>query len=109
MGGRGIAQAPPPPKITLAGSELTAKYLYTLDFTDTYGAIAALVGATKTRNIDGLLTTDAVSLQAMDTLSGACISHCWVSSAGVLSIRFVTAVALGVTLGAIPFRLTVVR
>jgi hypothetical protein len=109
MGGRGIAQAPPPPKITLAGSELTAKYLYTIDFTDTYGAIAALLGTTKTRTIAGLLTTDYVDLIALDTLSGAAISHCWVSSADTLSIRFVTAVALGVTLGAIPFRLLVVR
>lgn len=109
MGAKGISQAPPPPKITLAGSELTAKYLYTLDFTDTYGAIAALLGATKTRNIAGLLETDFVSLLALDSLSGACISHCWVSAPGVLSIRFVTAVALGVTLGAVNFRLLVVR
>lgn len=109
MGSKGISQAPPPPKITLAGSLLTAKNLYTLDFSDTYGAVAALVGATKTRTISGLLTTDYVDLIALDSLSGAAISHCWVSSADTLSIRFVTAVALGVTLGAVNFRLLVVR
>lgn len=109
MGARGIAQAPPPPIATLAAAACSAKNLYTIDFTDTYGAIAALLGATKTRNITGLLETDFVSLLALDSLSGACISHCWVSAPGVLSIRFVTAVALGVTLGAVNFRLLVVR
>ena len=84
--------------------------IFTVDFTATFGAIAALVGTVQTATITGLLTTDAVSVNCLGTMTaGANISNARVSTSDVLEITFTTAVALGVSLGALTYRAVVFR
>lgn len=86
------------------------KQMFTVDFTATFGAIAALVGAVKTRTITGLLTTDTVLLQCRGSMTaGATIANARVSADDTLEIAFTTAVALGVTLGPLTYRCVVLR
>lgn len=84
--------------------------IFTVDFTASFGAVASLVGTPVTQAITGLLTTDAVVVQCLGTMtSGANIANSRVSSADTLEITFTTAVALGVTLGSLNWRATVFR
>lgn len=84
--------------------------VFTKDVTYTPGAIAALVGAATTTTVTGLLTTDAVTAQCLGTMTaGAAIANVRVSATNTLEITFTTAVALGVTLGSLVFRVTVFR
>lgn len=84
--------------------------VFTVDFTKTVGAITALVGVAVTQSIPGLLNTDAVSLQCLGSMTaGAAIGNVRVSSADTLEMTFVTAVAVGVTLGSLNWRVIVVR
>lgn len=84
--------------------------IFQKDVSYTPGVIAALVGAVTTTSVTGLLTTDQVVVQCIGTMTaGAAIANARVSSADTLEITFTTAVALGVTLGALTFRLTVFR
>lgn len=84
--------------------------IFSKDVTYTPGVIAALVGAATTTTVTGLLTTDAVMAHCTGTMTaGAAIANVRVSSADTLEITFTTAVALGVTLGSLTFRLTVFR
>lgn len=84
--------------------------VFTKDVTYTPGVIAALVGAVTTTTVTGLLTTDQVIAQCRGTMTaGAAIANTRVSAADTLEITFTTAVALGVTLGSLTFRVTVLR
>lgn len=81
------------------------------DFTATVGAVTALTGTTYTTTITGLKTTDQVLVNCITgTLpAGTNIANSRVSAADTLEIRFTTAVAIGVTLGSLTFRVTVFR
>lgn len=84
--------------------------VFTQDVTFTPGAIAALVGAAKTVSVIGLLTTDQVCVNCTGTMTaGGIIANARVSVADTLEITFVTAVAIGITLGSLTFRVTVFR
>lgn len=84
--------------------------VFTKDVTYTPGIIAALVGAATTVTVTGLLTTDSVNVFCTGTMTaGAAIANARVSAANTLEITFTTAVALGVTLGSLTFRVTVFR
>lgn len=84
--------------------------VFSKDVTYTPGVIAALIGAVTTTTVTGLLTTDNVAVQCIGTMTaGAAIANARVVSANTLEITFTTAVALGVTLGSLTFRLTVFR
>lgn len=86
------------------------KNVFQQDVTYTPGVIAALTGATTTVSVSGLLTTDQVVANCTGTMTaGAAIANTRVSSADTLEITFTTAVAVGVTLGSLTFRLTVFR
>jgi hypothetical protein len=87
----------------------TERRTFTQDFSKSVGLITALTGITTTQSVPGLLTTDAVSINVQGNLSGAILANAWVSSADTLSMTFNTAVALGVTLGALTFRLSIFR
>jgi hypothetical protein len=107
------SQGMPPSRIdgasVLAGGVAVAK-IFRTDVTFTPGSIAALVATVKTVAVTGLLTTDAVAVNCIDGLGlGAVIANTRVSAADTLEITFTTAVAIGVTLGSLAFRVTVFR
>lgn len=84
--------------------------MFVKDVTYTPGVIAALVGAVTTTTVTGLLTTDVVHVYCTGTMTaGGAIANARVSAADTLEITFTTAVALGVTLGSLTFRVTVFR
>lgn len=84
--------------------------VFTRDFTATFGAITALTGTAVTQTVAGLLTTDQVFVQCLGTMTaGATIANARVSAANTLEITFTTAVALGVSLGSLSWRVTVFR
>lgn len=86
------------------------KNMFQQDVTYTPGVITALTGATTTTTVTGLLTTDQVVANCTGTMTaGAAIANTRVSAPDTLEITFTTAVALGVTLGSLTFRLTVFR
>jgi hypothetical protein len=106
--GMGNVSAPisgsPPSGFTAVSS------IFQKDVTYTPGAIAALLGAVTTTTVTGLLTTDQVFVQCTGTMTaGAAIANARVSASNTLEITFTTAVALGVTLGSLTFRVTVFR
>lgn len=83
---------------------------YYQDFSATFGAITALTGSIETVTVTGLLTTDQVHLECISApTSGMIIANVRVSADDTLEVYIVTAVALGITLGALNFRLTVIR
>ncbi len=84
--------------------------VFSIDVTYTAGAIAALVSTVTTTTVTGLLTTDQVLVQCRGTLtSGAIIANARVSATNTLEVTFTTAVAIGVTLGSLVYRVTVFR
>ena len=84
--------------------------IFSRDITFTAGAIAALVSTVVTQTVTGLLTTDQVLVQCRGTMtSGAVIANARVSATNTLEITFSTAVALGVSLGSLTYRITVFR
>lgn len=84
--------------------------LVTVNFTNTPGAITALTGTAVTQSITGLLTTDQVHIELVSAPpSGYVPPNVRVSSADTLEMFFTTAVAVGITLGSLNFRLTVIR
>lgn len=84
--------------------------IFVMDFTTTFGAISSLIGTTKTFNVPGLQTTDFVSVKCTGSMTTGCtIANARVSAADTLEITFTTAVALGLTLGSLNFRLFVLR
>lgn len=86
------------------------KNLFIMDFTTAFGAVVSLLGSVKTFNIPGLETTDFVSVKCTGGLTvGACIANARVSAPDTLEITFTTAVVLGITLGALNYRLFVLR
>lgn len=83
---------------------------YYQDFSATFGAITALTGSIETVTVTGLLTTDQVHLECISApTSGMIIANVRVSADDTLEVYIVTAVAVGITLGALNFRLTVIR
>lgn len=84
--------------------------IVTVDFTATFGAITALTGSTKTQTVTGLLTSDQVHIQCVSAVpSGLLAPNARVSAANTLELSFNTGVAIGITLGSLTFRLTVIR
>jgi len=84
--------------------------IFRKDITFTAGAVTALVGLVSTQAVTGLLTTDAVQVNCTGLMtSGAVIANARVSSTGNLAITFATAVAAGVTLPSLTYRITVFR
>lgn len=84
--------------------------IFQKDVTFTPGVIASLLGAVTTTTVTGLVTTDQVLVQCTGTMTaGAAIANARVSASNTLEITFTTAVALGVTLGSLTFRVTVFR
>lgn len=84
--------------------------IFSKDITFTAGAIAALVSTVVTQTVTGLLTTDQVVVRCIGTLtSGAVIANTRVSATNTLEITFSTAVAVGVSLGSLTYRITVFR
>lgn len=81
-----------------------------LNFTATLGAVTPLTGTAVTQTITGLLTTDQVHVECVSAPpSGYIPPNARVSASDTLSLYFNTAVALGITLGSLNFRLTVIR
>lgn len=81
-----------------------------LNFTDTFGAISPLTGTEVTEIVIGLLTTDQVHVECVGAPpSGYIPPNARVSADDTLKLYFNTAVALGITLGSLDFRLTVIR
>lgn len=81
-----------------------------LNFTATFGAIAALTGTAVTQAVAGLLTTDQCHVECVSSPpSGYVHPNARCSTNGTLELFFTTAVAVGITLGALNFRLTVIR
>ena len=85
--------------------------VFTKDVAITAGAITALTGTTVTATVAGLLTTDTVIVNCVSAVSpaGMIIANARVSLANTLELTINTAVALGITLGALTFRVTVLR
>ncbi len=84
--------------------------IFQKDITFTAGAITALTGITSQQTVTGLLATDQVHIQCTAAMTaGATIANAYVSAADTLQVVFTSAVALGVTLGSLTYRLTVVR
>lgn len=84
--------------------------IFMFDFSFTPGTLTALIANTKTFSIPGLLTTDGVAISCTSGLGlGANIANVRVSATDTLEIAFTTAVAIGVTLGSLNFRLMVHR
>lgn len=80
------------------------------DVTFTPGAIAALTGTLASTSVPGLLTTDQVMVQCVSAPpAGMQIANARVVSTDNLEIFFVTSVAIGITLGSLTFRVTVLR
>ncbi len=94
----------PPSGFTAVGG------IFRKDIVFTAGAITALVGIESTQTVTGLLTTDAVLVTCTQAMvAGATIANAYVSAADTLKVVFTTAVAVGVTLGSLTYRLTVIR
>ena len=87
------------------------KNCFVYEFTTAFGVIVALLGTSKTYPVPGLLTTDICVIQcAPNGLTlGANISNAYCDTDGQLTVQFTTAVALGVTLGSLTYRLFVLR
>ncbi|MFA5898357.1 MAG: hypothetical protein WC829_04510 [Hyphomicrobium sp.] len=84
--------------------------VFTKDITFTAGAITALTGVSSQQTVTGLLTTDHVVVECTAAMvAGATIANAYVSATDTLQVVFTTAVALGVTLGALTYRVTVFR
>lgn len=84
--------------------------VFTKDITFTAGAITALTGISSQQTVTGLLTTDYVAVECTAAMvAGATIANAYVSAADTLQVVFTTAVAVGVTLGSLTYRLTVFR
>lgn len=84
--------------------------IFNIDLAMVVGTVTALTGTVFTSAVTGLLTTDQVTVQCQGALTaGAAIGNARCSTNGVLSINFITAVALGVTLGSLTYRITVFR
>ena len=84
--------------------------IFNLNLTLAVGTVTALTGTAFTTAVTGLLTTDQVNVQCSGSMTaGTAIGNSRCSATGVLEITFVTAVALGVTLGSLPYRITVFR
>lgn len=84
--------------------------IFNLNLSLAVGTVTALTGSVFTSAVTGLLATDQVAVQCTGALTaGAAIGNARASANGVLEITFVTAVALGVTLGALNYRITVFR
>lgn len=93
----------------LSGGGAVTK-IFTKDITFTAGAIAALVATVNTQTVTGLLTTDQVLVQCLGTMtSGGIIANARVSATDTLEITFTTAVAVGISLGSLSYRVTVFR
>jgi hypothetical protein len=81
-----------------------------VDFTASFGAVTALTGSAKTQAITGLLTTDQVHVECISAPpSGYIPPNARVSAADTLELFFNTSVAVGITLGSLTFRVTVIR
>lgn len=103
MFGGGISSAPPSGFTQISN-------VFQKDVTFTPGSVAALVGAVTTTSVTGLLTTDQVLVQCTGSMTaGAAIANARVSATNTLEITFTTAVAIGVSLGSLTFRVTVFR
>ena len=84
--------------------------VFNYDFTTAFGALNGLTSTVKTFTITGLLTTDAVTLSCISSLSaGASIANVRVSAANTLEVTFTTVLSLGLTLPSLNYRLTVTR
>lgn len=84
--------------------------IFQKDVSITPGVITALTGSAVTATVTGLLTTDQVLVQCISALTvGAIIANARVSSADTIEITINTAVAIGITMGALTFRVTVFR
>lgn len=84
--------------------------IFTKDVSITAGAIDALLGTAITATVTGLLTTDQVVVNCIGSITaGAIIANARVSATNTLEITINTAVALGITMGALTFRVTVFR
>lgn len=84
--------------------------VFRADVTYTPGAISALVATVTTTTLTGLLTTDGVAVSCTSGLPlGAAIASVRCSATNTLEIVFTTAVAIGVTLGSLTFRVMVFR
>lgn len=95
---------------TIPSGATSSTNIFIINFTQDFGSITALTGSVVTKTITGLLTTDAVFLQCVSsTVAGMSISNARVSSADTLEVLFTTAVALGIALGSLNYRLTVFR
>jgi hypothetical protein len=94
----------PPSGFTAVGN------VFKKDITFTAGAITALVGIESSQTVTGLLTTDAVLVTCTAAMvAGATIANAYVSATDTLKVVFTTAVAIGVTLGSLTYRVTVFR
>lgn len=81
-----------------------------LNFTATFGAITALTGTAVTQAVTGLLTTDQCHVECVSAPpSGYIPPNARCSTNDTLELYFNTAVAIGITLGSLDFRLTVIR
>lgn len=84
--------------------------MVTVDFTASFGAITSLTGTAKTHTITGLLTTDQVHAECISAApAGFLAPNARVSASDTLELFFNTPVALGITLGSLTFRVTVLR
>lgn len=84
--------------------------IFNVNLTLAVGTVTALVGTIYTTTVAGLLTTDAVIVQCTGSMApGAAIANARASATNTLEITFITAVALGLTLGSLGYRLTVIR
>ena len=88
----------------------TKTYVWTADFTASFGAITALTGTAVTQTITGLSTNDQVHCECVSAPpSGYVPPNARVSASNTLELYFNTPVALGITLGSLNFRTTVIR
>lgn len=84
--------------------------IFTQDFTATFGPVASLVGSTFTQSVTGLLTTDSVMINCVSAVpSGMNIANVRVSASDTLELTIGTAVAIGITLGSLTWRVTILR
>lgn len=84
--------------------------IFRKDITFSAGLITALTGISSQQTVTGLLTTDTVMIQCTAAMTaGATVANAYVSAPDTLQVVFTTAVALGVTLGSLTYRLTVIR
>ena len=93
--------------LSLKGTPLPS-VIWTADFTADFGTITALTGIKATLAVIGLKTTDAVYVNCVGIIpSGAVIANCRVSAVDTLEIHFTTAVATGVVLGSLAYRVMI--